>query len=91
MYHHQYTQRFVFKDLLTVASAPAVWQRAMDKELQCISGFHCMIDEIIITSSSTNKHLSNLEKVLNRLPSFNFENEHQERLHALQILKSEKI
>ncbi|XP_062612487.1 uncharacterized protein K02A2.6-like [Saccostrea cucullata] len=54
-----------------VTSAPAVWQRAMDQVLQGINGTHCMIDDMIITSSTTEEHLGNLEKVLSRLQNFN--------------------
>ncbi|XP_062586311.1 uncharacterized protein K02A2.6-like [Saccostrea cucullata] len=54
-----------------VASAPAVWQRAMDQVLQGINGTHCMIDDMIITGSTTEEHLGNLEKVLSRLQNFN--------------------
>jgi hypothetical protein len=54
-----------------VASAPAVWQRAMDQVLQGIPGVHCIIDDMIITGSTTEEHLNNLEKVLSRLETFN--------------------
>ncbi|XP_048770361.2 uncharacterized protein K02A2.6-like [Ostrea edulis] len=54
-----------------VASAPAVWQRAIDQVLQGILGVHCMIDDMIITGCTRENHIENLEKVLTRLQAFN--------------------
>ena len=50
-----------------VASAPAVFQRIMDTILQGIEGVACYIDDIIITSRTTEEHLERLEEVLKRL------------------------
>ncbi|XP_061170894.1 uncharacterized protein K02A2.6-like [Saccostrea echinata] len=50
-----------------IASAPAIWQRAMDKVLQGIKGVHCNMDDMIITGRTPEEHLKNLEQVLKRL------------------------
>ena len=47
-----------------VASAPAVFQRTMERILQGIDGVACYIDDIIITGKSTKEHLDHLEEVL---------------------------
>ena len=47
-----------------VASAPAVFQQAMDTILQ---GVHCYLDDILVTGRNTEEHLCNLEEVLKRL------------------------
>ena len=39
-----------------VASAPAIWQRAMDQILQGIPGVFCYLDDIIVTSSNMKEH-----------------------------------
>ncbi|XP_056009456.1 uncharacterized protein K02A2.6-like [Ostrea edulis] len=63
---------FQFNKLMFgVASAPAVWQRAMDQVLQGILRVHCMIDDMIITGCTRENHIENLEKVLSRLQAFN--------------------
>ena len=49
-----------------VASAPAVFQRAMDTILQGIPGVICYLDDILVTWKSEAEHL-NLEEVLQRL------------------------
>jgi hypothetical protein len=46
-----------------IASAPSIWQRAIDQIVQGLSGVHCVLD-MIITGKSDDKHLQNLENVL---------------------------
>ena len=53
-----------------VASAPALWQRAMDQVLHGLSGCFCMLDDMIITGSSEQQHLANLLAVLSRLKEY---------------------
>ena len=50
-----------------VASAPAIFQRAMDMVLQGIPHCICYLDDILITGVSDVEHLRNLEEVLRRL------------------------
>ena len=50
-----------------IASAPALFQRAMDTILQGIPHVICYIDDILITGSTEEEHLRNLEEVLKRL------------------------
>jgi hypothetical protein len=50
-----------------MASAPSIWQRAMDQILQGLSGVQCVLDDMIITGKSDDEHLQNLENVLQRL------------------------
>ncbi|XP_041376823.1 uncharacterized protein K02A2.6-like [Gigantopelta aegis] len=54
-----------------IASAPAIWQRAMDTVFQGLSGVKCIIDDMIITGRSDEEHLQNLENVLQRLEKYN--------------------
>lgn len=53
-----------------IASAPAIWQRAMDQVLQGIPGTQCYLDDIIVTGKNDEDHLSNLEQVLTRLREY---------------------
>ena len=53
-----------------VASAPAVWQRAMDQVLQGIPGVQCYLDDIIVTGPTPEEHLATLDRVLTRLEEF---------------------
>ncbi|XP_032879397.1 uncharacterized protein K02A2.6-like [Amblyraja radiata] len=53
-----------------VASAPAMWQRAMEQVLQGIPGTQCYLDDILITGRTVEEHLSNLERVLGRLKRY---------------------
>ena len=48
-----------------VASAPAIFQQAMDKS--GVPGTVCYIDDILVTGRNTEEHLSNLEEVFRRL------------------------
>ena len=49
------------------ASAPALFQRAMDSILQGIAGVICYIDDILVTGKDDAQHLQALEQVLSRL------------------------
>ena len=53
--------------LYGVASAPAVWQRAMDQGLQGIPGVQCYLDDTIVTGRTREEHLKALDKVVGRL------------------------
>ena len=53
-----------------VASAPALWQRAMDQVLQGLPGVQCYLDDIIITGKSQEEHIRSLDKVLQRLEEY---------------------
>ena len=53
-----------------VASAPAMFQRAMDMILQGIDGVICYIDDILVTGTTDNEHLGRLEEVLKRLKEY---------------------
>ncbi|XP_053728751.1 uncharacterized protein K02A2.6-like [Synchiropus splendidus] len=50
-----------------VASAPAIWQRAMDQVLHDIPGTQCYLDDIIVTGKNDDDHLQNLSRVLTKL------------------------
>ena len=50
-----------------VASAPAIFQRAMDMILQGIDGVICYIDDILVTGITDKQHLERLDEVLKRL------------------------
>jgi hypothetical protein len=47
-----------------VASAPAIFQREMDKLLQGHQNALCYLDDLLVTGSSTEDHLNNLHRVL---------------------------
>ncbi|KAJ8351944.1 hypothetical protein SKAU_G00234200 [Synaphobranchus kaupii] len=53
-----------------VASAPAIWQRAMDQVLQYIPGTQCYLDDIIVMGKNDEEHLQNLSRVLTRLSEY---------------------
>ena len=53
-----------------IASAPAIFQRTMETILQGLSHVQCYIDDILITGSSEEEHLRNLEEVLKRLSQY---------------------
>ena len=53
-----------------VASAPAIFQRAMDQVLQGIPHCICYLDDILVTGRSDAEHLANLEEVLRRLQEY---------------------
>ena len=50
-----------------VASAPAVFQRAMDSILQGISQVICYLDDILVTGRNEVEHLQHLQEVFQRL------------------------
>ena len=50
-----------------IASAPAIFQRTMDTILQGIPRTCCYLDDILVTGSTREEHLQNLETVLQRL------------------------
>lgn len=54
-----------------VASAPAIWQREMEKILQGIPGVTVFLDDIKITGETDEIHISRLEEVLSRLSKHN--------------------
>ena len=53
-----------------VASAPAMFQRAMDIILQGVEGVICYIDDILVTGATDEEHLDRLEEVLKRLKEY---------------------
>ena len=55
-----------------VASAPAIFQRLMDRILQGIPRVICYIDDILVTGASEADHLHNLGEVLKRLDDRGF-------------------
>ena len=50
--------------------SPNIWQRSMDHILQGLKGVVCYLDDILVTGSSRQEHISNLEAVLTRLQQF---------------------
>ena len=53
-----------------VASAPAMFQRAMDIILQGVEEVICYIDDILVTGATDEEHLDQLEEVLKRLKEY---------------------
>ena len=53
-----------------VASSPAIFQKVMDTILQGLPRVICYIDDLLITGADDAEHLSNLEKVLQRLQEY---------------------
>ncbi|XP_060082832.1 uncharacterized protein K02A2.6-like [Ylistrum balloti] len=51
--------------IYAIASAPAIWQRAMDTVLQGLQGVQCIIDEMLITG----KQMRNIYKIWKRFSS----------------------
>ena len=60
-----------------IATAPALWQRAMAQVLQGIPGVVYFIDDILVTGRTTLEHEENLRRVLDRI-----------REHGLYLKKS---
>ena len=50
-----------------IASAPALFQKAMDTILQGIPHTICYLDDILVMGANDAEHLSNLKEVLSRL------------------------
>ena len=50
-----------------IASAPAIWQRAIDQVLSGLTKTRCILDDIIVTGEDDEEHFQNLEAVLKRL------------------------
>ena len=50
-----------------VASAPSVFQKMMDTILQGMDGVICYLDDILVSGRTEEEHLTNLQKVLERL------------------------
>ena len=50
-----------------VASAPGIFQRVMECLLKGIPGVIVYLDDILVTGPSSEEHLSNLDKVLQKL------------------------
>ena len=53
-----------------IASAPAIFQRAMDSILQGLPRVLCYLDDTLITGTSKEDHLCNLEAVLSHLQEY---------------------
>jgi len=53
-----------------VASAPSLWQRAIEQVLQGIPNVHCILDDMLITGRDDSQHLETLERVLERLQKY---------------------
>ncbi|XP_049333824.1 uncharacterized protein K02A2.6-like [Astyanax mexicanus] len=53
-----------------IASAPAIFQRAMDQILQGLPNVHCYLDDILVTGCTDTEHLQHLDAVLGRLEEF---------------------
>ena len=60
-----------------IASAPAVLQQAMDAILQGLTYIIFYLDDILITGSTDQEHLENLEEVLSRL-----------KQHGIRLMKN---
>ena len=55
-----------------IASAPAIFQRLMDKILHGLRGVMCYIDDTLMTGKDDEEHLRHLAAVLNRLEEHSF-------------------
>lgn len=64
------THRGLFKYtrlIFGLASAPAIFQKAMQGVVAGLDGVHCLLDDILITGRNKPEHLSRLKTVLSRL------------------------
>ena len=50
-----------------IASAPNIFQQAMEKILQGLPKVVCYLDDVLVTGSSDREHITNLEEVFRRL------------------------
>lgn len=50
-----------------IASAPAIFQKAMDSILQGLQHVICYLDDILVTGTTEEEHLQNFDVVLRRL------------------------
>lgn len=50
-----------------IASAPAIFQKAMDSILQGLQHVICYLDDILVTETTEEEHLQNLDAVFRRL------------------------
>ena len=53
-----------------IASAPAIWQKAMSVVLQGCQGTICYIDDILVTGRTRSEHEENLRRVFRRLQQY---------------------
>ena len=53
-----------------ISSAPSIFQRGMEQILSGLSGVQCYLDDILITGSSEQEHLRNLDQVMDRLSKY---------------------
>ena len=53
-----------------IASAPAIFQCTMETILQGLTNVQCYIDDILVTGTSEQEHLHNLEEVLKHLSEY---------------------
>ena len=62
---------FCYKRLpFGIATAPAIWQRAMSIVLQGCTGVVYYIDDILVTGRTREEHEKNLQMVFSRLQQF---------------------
>lgn len=55
-----------------IASAPSIFQQIMDQMLAGLDNTVCYLDDIIVTGKDPDKHLKNLQKVLQRISEYGF-------------------
>ena len=53
-----------------IASAPAIFKMTMDKILQGLNGVSCYLDDILVTGKDDTEHLTNLQRVFERLQEY---------------------
>lgn len=60
-----------FRMMYGVSSAPAIWQRELEKMLQGIKGLGIFLDDIKVAGATFEEHLQRLNQVLERLNNYN--------------------
>lgn len=50
-----------------IASAPAIFQQAIERIIQGLPGVVCYLDDILVTGNNDQEHFENLSRVLERL------------------------